>query len=393
MLFLIVAIGLGSIPALVFSIEVLGALLAAGLFTSDDELNAGRVAVVVPAHNESKGIIPTLQDVLSQSRGHDRVIVVADNCDDDTAAVAAAHGAEVLVRNEPDLRGKGYAMAWAVAHLKEEPPDFVLFVDADCRLEAGLVARLLHRCIQVQRPVQALYLMVAGVEAAPRQRVAEFAWRLKNWVRPLGLSRFGWPVQLMGTGMIFPWNVIKSVSIASGSIVEDLKLGLDLAIAGAPAHFLSTAKVTSEFPTVETGAEVQRERWIQGHLAIIKHYAPRLLLEALVKRRGDLAVLTFDLLVPPMSLLVLISVGMIAAAGLTTLISGDILPVSLALLNFALLSLSLLLAWWKFGRDILAVGHIPLVAGEILRRVRLFKNLIGRPRAQWIRADRRKAGD
>src|SRR5438128_1051261 len=47
-----------------------------------------------------------------------------------------------------------------------------------------------------------------------KQRVAEFAWQLKNWDRPLGLNHFGRPVQLIGTGMMFPWEVIKSAPLA-----------------------------------------------------------------------------------------------------------------------------------------------------------------------------------
>ena len=56
--------------------------------------------VVVPAHNESLGLVPTLQDIKAQLGAGDRLIVVADNCTDDTAEVAVASGAEVIVRND-----------------------------------------------------------------------------------------------------------------------------------------------------------------------------------------------------------------------------------------------------------------------------------------------------
>ncbi len=208
--FLVVIIGFASIPTLVLFTEVVGALVARNEEQSATiEVAAGRVVVVVPAHNESHGIIPTLEDIAIQLKERDRLIVVADNCSDDTADVSAAHGAEVLARDQPDRRGKGYAMAWAIAHLKEDPPDFVLFVDADCRLQPNFIATALSYCCQVNRPVQALYLMTGANTSQANQRVAEFAWRLKNWVRPLGLSYFRRPVQLMGSGMVFPWGVIK----------------------------------------------------------------------------------------------------------------------------------------------------------------------------------------
>lgn len=388
MFFLIVITSLASIPTLVFFIEVFGALWARPLSASDDGATGGRVAVVVPAHNESSGIIPTLKDIASQLRGGDRLIVVADNCNDDTAIVSATHGAQVLPRNEPHRRGKGYAMAWAIAHLKDDPPEFVLFVDADCRLQSDFLTTTLNYCARAAKPVQALYLMTSAKGFQANQRVAEFAWRLKNWVRPLGLSHFGSPVQLMGTGMMFPWEVIKSAPVASGNIVEDLKLGLDLALSGKPARFLPATRVTSEFAATERGVESQRQRWIKGHLAMIVDYVPRLLAASVVRRNSDAFVLALDLLVPPLSLLVIIAVGVAALGGAYSLTVGALFPAALALSNLTLLLSALALAWFKFGRDILSVSQIPFVIGEALQRFRVLRHLARRNSSDWVRTDR-----
>ena len=79
--------------------------------------------------------------------------------------------------------------------------------------------------------------MICSPNSAQRTRVREFAWRVKNWVRPLGLSSLGLPCQLMGTGMAFPWEVIADARLATGSLAEDLKLGLELAANGHPPVF------------------------------------------------------------------------------------------------------------------------------------------------------------
>ena len=71
------------------------------------------LAVLVPAHDEEEGIAATLAAVLAQLGPHDRLLVVADNCSDATAAVARAAGAEVVERSS-DLRGKGYALAHGI---------------------------------------------------------------------------------------------------------------------------------------------------------------------------------------------------------------------------------------------------------------------------------------
>ena len=178
-----------------------------------------KTIVVVPAHNESRNLIPTLLDLKKQLKPTDGLIVVADNCSDDTAIVAAEAGAEVLTRNDPSKIGKGYALDWAIRALQDNPPDVVVFVDADCRVAEGTVDELVGACLRTSRPAQALNLMTAPANSEVNYQVAEFAWLVKNFVRPAGLLALGLPCQLMGTGMAFPWDVIRSADLASGEIV------------------------------------------------------------------------------------------------------------------------------------------------------------------------------
>ena len=268
-----------------------------------------RVAVLIPAHNESTSLLPTLADIKAQLHAGDRLLVVADNCSDDTAAVAVAADAEVVERNDPDRKGKGYALAWGLRHLGMDPPDIVIMIDADCRLAASAIDRLAAACAMTHRPVQALNLMISSDESPVNSRVAEFAWRVKNWVRPSGLRALGLPCQLMGSGMAFPWDLIRSVDLASGLIVEDLKLGLDLALAGNSPVFCPSAGVTSYFPFSVEGIESQRLRWEQGHIEMILTAAPRLIFAAIVQANLDLLALAFDLAVPPLTLLGMLVAG------------------------------------------------------------------------------------
>ena len=121
-----------------------------------------RMAVVVPAHDEAAGIAGTVRDLLPQLAAGDRLVVVADNCADDTAAVAraaaAAGGATattVRERHDAARRGKGHALAHALAHLDAEPPDVVVFVDADCRIAGGSLRGLAAFAAAARRPAQA----------------------------------------------------------------------------------------------------------------------------------------------------------------------------------------------------------------------------------------------
>lgn len=78
-------------------------------------------------------------------------------------------------------------------------------------------------------------------------QVAEFAWRVKNLVRPRGWARLGLPCQLMGAGMAFGWRDLALIDLANGHLVEDVKLGLDLCQQGKPPVFCPEAVVSSRF--------------------------------------------------------------------------------------------------------------------------------------------------
>jgi len=388
---LAVIAGLLSIPVAVLFIEIIAALnLVNEKSVEISNPDAPRrVAVIVPAHDESAGILPTIQDIRPQLNAGDRLIVVADNCSDNTAAVAAAAGAEVIARDDLEKIGKGYALGWGISHLSNDPPDFVVFIDADCRIQSDTIGRLRDICAEIHRPVQACFLMKAPENSPIDHSLAEFAWIVKNWARPLGLRNLNLPVQLMGTGMIFPWDVISSAPLASGNLVEDLKLGLDLAATGKAAHFFPLVTVTSDFPVSVKGTESQRQRWVQGHIGMILKAVPRLLFLAITRRNLDLLVLTLDLAVPPLSLLGLLIVGIFLLASVAALSGLPSAALIIATANILVFGLTVFLAWLKFGRDILPARAF-LSIGP-LRKFGLYGQLLrGRTAVQWVRTDRAK---
>jgi len=388
---LAVIAGLLSIPVVVLLIEVVAALRTINEkpVNSVNPRPLKRIAVIVPAHNESSGILPTIEDIKSQLGPGDRLIVVADNCSDDTATVAAAAGAQVISRNDTTQIGKGYALGWAINHVSSDPPDFVVFIDADCRIESDLIARLTAVCADRHRPVQACFLMKQGESSPIDHSFAEFAFLLRNWVRPLGLRNLNGPVQLMGTGMAFPWDAIRSAPLASGHLVEDLKLGLDLAADGKAAVFYPFVRVTSDFPVTAKGTDSQRQRWVQGHIGMILKTVPRLLLLAIARRNADLLALTLDLLVPPLSLLGFLTVGVFVLTSLAKLFGLASVAASIAAANLLMFTLAVLLAWLKFGRNVLPARRFLSIGPLVVKKLRLYgQMLLGRTAGQWVRTDR-----
>jgi cellulose synthase/poly-beta-1,6-N-acetylglucosamine synthase-like glycosyltransferase len=375
------------IPALVIFIQVVSACLPKRHIDAiiSDDMN---IAVLIPAHNESSGIIATLNSIRSQLKSIDRLLVVADNCNDDTAKVAAEYGAEVIQRYDTNNRGKGFALDFGMRYLSKNPSDVVVIIDADCVLEANTLKPLAAYALEHNRPVQALYLMYAKATDL-KSSIAEFAWCVKNLVRPLGYSNLGLPCQLMGTGMAFPWNTLSNADLANGNIVEDMKLGIDLSIAGKPPLFYSNAKVTSYFPLASEVQTGQSTRWEHGHLAMILSEAPRLFIQGLLKCNKDLLAMAFDLSVPPLALLVTLLFGYTVATGiLFVLFDFSYLAFLITLSGSILLTLAITIAWYGWGRKIISLSTMLLVPIYVMLKIPHYIKFLFKRQKSWNKTER-----
>lgn len=380
-----------SIPVLVLSAEILAGLSRRRPFPLSDVEDRPRIAVLVPAHDEGAGVIPTVQDVRTQLVPGDRIVVVADNCTDSTAVHAYRAGAEVVERKDSQRHGKGYALDFGIRHLAANPPDVLVIVDADCRLHEHALERLAKSSAATNRPCQALYQMAAPPDAAVNLQVAVFAWRVKNQIRPAGLQTLGLPCQLMGTGMAFPWGLISAVELDTGQVVEDLQLGLDLAQAGHPPLFCQNAVVRSSFPSSNAGTFAQRKRWEHGHIQMIRQDSPLYLRRALRDRNWPLLALTLDLLVPPVSLLVALMMVTTLLGAALALVGGSSTALAINLVSFAAFFIALVTAWWAQGRDLLPLNGIPAIVTYIGRKVGSYPAaLFCKPKLHWTRSERRK---
>lgn len=375
------------LPVVVLFVQVILACLPARPLLASAGLRP-RVAVLVPAHNESSVIVATLAALRPQLREGDRLLVVADNCADDTAARAREAGAEVVERANAQQRGKGYALDFGVRHLAANPPEVVLIVDADCQVGEGAIERLAACCIQYGRPAQALYLMHAPEGAGLKVRIAEFAWCVKNLLRPSGWGRLGLPCQLMGSGMAFAWRDIASADLASGHIVEDLKMGLDSCRNGKPPVFCPEARVSSYFPRSDEGLSTQRTRWEHGHLGVILSDAPLLLVESIGKANWMLLGMTLDLLVPPLALLTLVVSAAFGLSCLLFMLGGLLVPALIAAVGLALLGVTIMLAWVRCGRGIISFVSLLYAPLYAAKKIPLYLGFLLKRQVDWVRSQR-----
>lgn len=347
-----------------------------------------RIAVLVPAHNEAKGIGTTLLKLIPQLTASDRLLVIADNCTDGTAAIARNCGATVVERQDLDRQGKGYALDYGLRFLDANPPEVVVMVDADCIVAPGTIDRIARLAMSTGRPVQATYLMEQPANPNPKDAVSSLAFLVKNLVRTRGLERLGLPCLLGGTGMAFPWSVIREAPLASGNIVEDMQLGLDLAIAGHPPIFCSQARVTGVLPQQDQAAVSQRTRWEHGHLQTLVKQVPLLVKESVRQRRWDLLAIALELCVPPLSLLVMLWIAALGLATLAGILGMAWTPAILLAAEGLLILVSIVGAWAKFGRRELPLLTLLAVPFYVLWKIPLYLTFIVRPQTKWIRTER-----
>ncbi len=268
-----------------------------------------RFAVVVPAHNEALCIANTVRSLaeVDYPPANMRIVVVADNCTDETAEVARLAGAEVMTRNDASRRGKGYALHLAFEELLDQrdvksvqPVDAVVVVDADTVVSPNILQAFAAGLLAGEQVLQATY-RVANHDATWRTSLMAVAFACIHDVRSIGRERLGLSTGLRGNGMCFSAEALRLVPHRAASLVEDVEHGLDLGEAGIRVAFVPEASVHAEMPEHAVESASQRERWELGRAKLKRQRLPRLVRRAAVDRDPILADLAIDLAIAPLA--------------------------------------------------------------------------------------------
>jgi len=358
----------------------------ARLAPRDPDTPPAHMVLLIPAHDEAASIAETVRGLAAASpTAH--ILVVADNCSDNTAERARAAGAEAIERNDRERRGKGFALAFGRDHLAGAPPDAVIVVDADCRMDAGSAERLAAAALISGAPVQASNLLASPPGVSPLVSISNFAMLVKNVVRARGLLRIGGGALLFGTGMAFPWSLFARLPLASANAVEDLELGLRLAREGIKVGFDDGARVTSPAASLAS-SRGQRSRWEHGFLDTARRQAGPLLGAARRRRSRHLAALGAHLLVPPLALLLLAAALDLALVTGLALSGADSRPAMLLLVLLALVALVLLAAWWREARALLPARDLLRAPLYLLWKLPVYLAFFTRRQTGWNRTGR-----
>nr|WP_255665988.1 exopolysaccharide biosynthesis GT2 family glycosyltransferase EpsU [Myxococcus sp. AS-1-15] len=349
--------------------------------------------VVIPSHNEELGIARTVANLsaVDYPASLRRILVIADNCSDATAQKAREAGATVLERQDTQKRGKGYALAHAFEFSQQDGfADAVVVVDADTVVSPNLLHAYGRRLEDGAHAVQAHY-GVMNPTASWRTRLMTIALGMFHKVRSLGREALGVSCGLRGNGMCFTHAVLREVPHDAFSVVEDLEYGIRLGRKGHRVHYAWEAEVQGEMVSAEKQSRSQRQRWEGGRAQMRKLHGWPLLSDALKQRSGLLLDLSMDVLVPPLSQLVLAAVGSAVAASVLVWLSGGTAVWASAVAGFGLMSLGayVLRGWWVSGvgpRGLLDLAWAPVY---VVWKVGLMLRGPGaEKRGEWVRTER-----
>jgi 1,2-diacylglycerol 3-beta-glucosyltransferase len=276
--------------------------------------------VIVPAHDEAAGIGKTISSLqqLGWPGARYRIVIVADNCTDATAAVSRQAGATVLERHDLTRRGKGYALAHAFAWSRSAGiADAVVVVDADSTVSANLLESFAARIEAGACALQAHYGVLNAMDSW-RTRLMAIALGAIHKVRSRARERLGLSCGIRGNGWCVTHALLDKMPYRSFSLTEDVEFGIDLGLAGHRVAYCDESHVDGEMVTTEKAARSQRQRWEGGRIGLIREKLPALLRAAIGRRSGVCLDLALDLLVLPLSYVVVNVVAIIAIGALSS---------------------------------------------------------------------------
>jgi cellulose synthase/poly-beta-1,6-N-acetylglucosamine synthase-like glycosyltransferase len=398
-----VVAGVAGIVAAGFALYLLTLAIASALYRSptlpspasgEGKSGIPRLIVLVPAHNEAELIGRCVASLRAQAYPSDRyrIAVIADNCTDETAAVARAAGADVMVRDVPAIRGKGHALRWAMDRIlaSAQPPDGVVVVDADSIVDPDFLRELAGPFAAGHEVVQANDLLLVQPRVG-RAALDAAALQLRNGVRLAGRAALGLPAILCGNGMLLSSGILRRYPWSAFTATEDGEYSLSLRAAGVMVGFAQRARIYAEPTSNEAGATTQGMRWEAGRFYLMRRWLPRTVAAIIVERRWDLVGEVVDRAMPPFSMLLLATLAGFTAS-LVLAIAHVILPLAvipwaLALVVlpvYVVIGLSAARAPASFYVSLFLLG--PLF---VTRKLRIYRRLLkGYEMTRWVRTAR-----
>lgn len=272
-----------------------------------------RFALVVAAHNEETvvGNIVRNLNKLKYPRDMYDIFVIADNCEDNTAAIARKNGAIVYERFDNEKKGKGFALEWMFEKLLKMRPQY----DAVCIFDADNLVSL-NFLAEMNKQLSRGYEVVQGYldSKNPKDSIVAGSYAITYWMtnRLFQLARYnlGLSCAVGGTGFAISTKVLKEIGWGATCLTEDLEFSMRLVLKGKKVYWAHDAVVYDEKPLTLKQSLRQRKRWMQGHAdCAVRYFKP--LLKMAFKKRSMVAFDAALYVIQPL-IVVICAIGMLA---------------------------------------------------------------------------------
>lgn len=239
-----------------------------------------RIAVLIPARDESKVIEGILRSIQHQSypvQAED-VYVILESNDDPSRAIAEQYGNTVILRKDLSKQRKGYALNEAVQEILDNGQHYDLYFvfDADNILAKDYFERMLESYRQG-------YEMAIGYRAAKNANdnvisaVSSLTFSMINVLGNHKRKKLGANIIFSGTGCYVNGKLVeKWGGWPFHSLTEDYEMSLYAMVKNISTDYNEQAVFYDEQPVQYAETVAQRTRWIKGYFTARKLYLPRM---------------------------------------------------------------------------------------------------------------------
>jgi cellulose synthase/poly-beta-1,6-N-acetylglucosamine synthase-like glycosyltransferase len=268
--------------------------------------NYKRFAIIIPAHNEAKIILRTLESIkkLDYPEHLYTVFVIADNCDDNTAEVVRKAGITCIERNDKKRRGKGFALQYLYQKAIERNWQFDAFVgvDADTVVSGNLLLAMNAKLNEGHKVLTTVYNILTP-EKSPTLSLSYIGFFMRN-IRNKGKNKLGCSIPLYGNGMCISYDIIKKFGWHATSITEDREYWALLHLQNIRVEFVDNAHVLAELPMKFKEYEIPRARWDIGRFQFIRKFFLPFINRWLYNRNFVNFEALLELITPPLTLFI-----------------------------------------------------------------------------------------
>ncbi len=258
-------------------------------------------AVVIPARNEDGIIEHTIRHLKLTQYPEDRyeILVIADNCTDDTAIFAENAGAQVYIRKDLNKRSKAHALKWLFdqAEFKNRNYDAICILDADAVLAPDFLHAMDMEICNGYDIIQGRCGSTNPYDSATASFMTTLA-SLQNrlWYLPqANRNRSGFYI---GTGACITLDRIQKTGWNISTLVEDAEFSIQSVLKGGFVRYCDHARYYVEQVTTWKQLWKQQRRWRTGQIDCLKKYVKPLLLSVFKDRNKNTISLLILVLIP-----------------------------------------------------------------------------------------------